>query len=225
MTEQFDLFPDTDFVFETPFHDRVVCLLGSFTPSTRVLQQKLKEMGADFKSSVRPSRNVHYVLVGKDAPPDALEQLPILAFHGYQPKVLTQRDLDELLSGHYSPYWMPKEIQKNLHLSYEHYASSHVDYSQPNNPLYTHELYLAPDLQTPWQMLYQMLGDKGVYANSYIDDLTDIIVISDSSFERLKCGESDEVLHYIEEMYNKSHSLVYKYVLTTESELLSFLSK
>ena len=64
---------------------------------------------------------------------------------------------------------------------------------------------------------------RGVYANAYIDDTTDALVISDASLQRLRDGQTDDSLHYIEQCYNQSRSQAFRYVMTSEGELLAWL--
>ena len=145
-----------------------------------------------------------------------------LAFHGYQPKVLTESELDDILQGHYSPYFVPEQITKHLHLTLRHYLSAQLHYDGSMNPLYTKELYLAPDTQPS---LYQMLGNRGIYANAYIDDTTDALVISDTSLQHLRNGQTDDSLHYIEQQYNQSRAQTFRFRMTSEGELLAWLAR
>ena len=217
-----DLFQD--YVPETPFTDRVVYAIGHFRQSPRTLQGLLHSMGADFKPSVRLSRNVHYLLIGQDPPQDQLDYLQTLHFNGYHPRILYQAELDDILSGHYAGYQTPIEIQKHLRLTIAHYQQLHVDYSHELNPLYMHELFVSPDTITPQRQLYQMLGNRGIYANSYIDETTDVLLISNHTLRLLEQGETNDVITYIQQTYNSSRATAYRFVMTSEDELLSFLS-
>ena len=118
---------------------------------------------------------------------------------------------------------VPAEFRKNLRLTLRHYEQSHVDYSVGMNPLYTRELYLSPDTQTPQNTLYRLLGERGIYANSYIDETTDVLLVSDRTLEDIKLGRSNPVIDYIQQTYNRSRAQTYRYVMTTESEVLAFL--
>ena len=222
---QYNLFDHADFSSSPPFEGRSLCALGTFSMPAKQLQKHLLAMGADFKPSAKVSRNVHYVLVGRGAPQDQLEYLETLAFHGYCPRVLYQEDLDRIFQGHYDSYAVPLEIRKQLHLTYRHYQLFRMEQMVGQNPLYTKELYVAPDTRTPQHRLYQLLGDRGVYANPYIDDTTDVLVVSDSTLQHLQEGNSDAVIQYIEETYNASRAQSYRYALTSESELLAWLDK
>lgn len=217
---QYELFSDDAFQQETPFTNRSVCLLGSFHIASKTLRQKLQALGADIKQGL--SRSLHYAVLGRDVSADACEGLQQLAFHGYQPRLLNENDLNDILQGHYSPYIVPEQISKNLHLTLRHYLGTQLHYDGGMNPLYTKELYLAPDIQAN---LYQMLGNQGIYANTYIDDTTDVLVISDLSLKHLQKGETDESLRYIEQQYNKSRSQTFRYIMTSETELTTWLNK
>ena len=214
---QYELFSDADFLQETPFTGRSVCLLGSVPKS---LQQRLVALGSEIKQSL--SRNVHYVVLGKNPSADSLAYLKQLNYNGYNPKVLSEADLDGILQGHYGSYFVPEQISKNLQLTMQHYLNSQLSYEGSMNPLYMKELFLAPDIPVD---LYQMLGNRGIYANTYIDDTTDVIVISNSSLLHLKEGTSDKTLRYIEQQYNQSRAQAFRYVLTSEGELYAWLKQ
>ncbi|MBO4549717.1 MAG: hypothetical protein J5733_03215 [Bacteroidaceae bacterium] len=214
---QYELFSDADFQQETPFTGRTVCLLGSVP---KALQQRIVALGADIRQV--PSRNVHYVVLGKNPSAGSLESLQQLAYNGFNPKVLSERDIEDILQGHYGSYLVPEQITKSLHLTLQHYLNNQLRYEGSMNPLYTKELYLAPDVPAE---LYQMLGNRGVYANAYIDDTTDAIVISDASLQRLREGQTDDSLHYIEQQYNQSRAQAFRFTMTSEGELLTWLKK
>lgn len=218
---QYELFGESDFQQETPFTRRTVCLIGTFRSPTKSLQKRLQTLGAEIKSGL--SRNLHYAVLGNNVPADALEHLGQLAYHGYQPKVLTESDMEDILGGHYTPYFVPEQTAKDLHLSLKHYQNARLNYEDGMNPLYTKELYLVPDTQTPQPELYQMLGNRGIYANAYIDDTTDILVISDHSLQHLREGLTDDSLRYIEQQYNKSRAQTFRFRMTSEGELLEWL--
>lgn len=220
---QYELFSDADFQQETPFTRRSVCLLGSFRIATKVWQKKLQALGTEVKQGL--TRNLHYVVLGENVPADALEHLQQLAYHGYQPKKLKESDLDDILQGHYSPYFVPEKTVKNLHLTPRHYFSAQLHYEDNENPLYTEELYLAPNTDTPQEDLYQMLGNFGIYANAYIDETTDVILLSNRSFQNLLDGKSDETLHYIEQQYNKSRAQTFRFRMTSEGEILAWMKE
>ena len=214
------LFGDS-YVPDTPFASRQVCISGTFRQPLRTLQQRLKQLGAEIVP--RPGRSVHYVLLGEQPSAEHANLLRSLAFNGFEPRTLRQAELDDILAGHYREYRVEAEIEKHLRLTIEHYEHLRVDFSRGLNPLYTRELYVSPHTLTPQSQLYQMLGDRGIYANPYIDDTTDVIVLGQAEMELLRQGQTDDVIEYIQQTYNQSRSLTFRYAMTSEPELLSFL--
>lgn len=215
---QYELFSDADFLQEKPLACRSVCLLGTFRWTSKVLQQKLQELGMEVKQGL--SRNLHYIVLGKDVPADTEERLWQLALHGFLPRVLSEQDLESIFEGHYSAYVVPEQIRKDLHLTHRHYLTLQLNYEERNNPLYTKELYLPSDVSSD---LYQRLGNQGVYASPQIDETTDVIVLSDASLQHLQGGKTDETLRYIEQQYNQSRAQSFRFRLTGESDLLAWL--
>lgn len=221
---QYDLFADLEVDTTTPFTDRIVCVLGTFSIPTKQLISKICSMGGECKASTKVSRNVHYILIGQNVPGEQLDYLRTVNFHGYYPRILTESDFQAISQGHYAGYEVAQTIQKQLHLTYQHYLTLRPQLKAHSTILYTSELYVAPDTHTPQAELFQRLGDRGIYANAYIDDTTDYIVISDATLHRLEQGEGDEVLHYIEQRYNASHTQSYRYAILSESDVLQWLN-
>lgn len=215
---QYELFGDADFQQEQPLAGRTFCLLGTFRQQSKALRQKLQALGAETKQGL--SRGLHYVVLGQNPPADTHEKLRQLAFHGYQPKVLSEAELADILAGHCNAHLVPQQTRKALHLTLQHYTAGKVRYDDGLNPLYTKELYLAPDVDP---CLYQMLGDRGIYANPYIDDTTDALVISNGSLRHLQEGTTDDSLRYIEEQYDQSRAQTFRFKMTSEGELMAWL--
>ena len=220
---QYDLFADQEFVTQTPFTGRTVCVLGTFTLPTKQLIKQLCEMGADCKPTTKVSRNVHFVLVGENPPLEQIEALRNLNFNGYMPRIISEMDFHEIRNGHYASYEVPEKIQKTLHLTLSHYTTLHPTLDPTVNSLYTREIFVAPDTRTPQETFFQKLGDKGIYANTYIDDTTDMIIISADSLQRLKEGKSDNTIQYIEQQYNLASTQTFRYVILCEDEVLAWL--
>lgn len=213
-----------DYVPETPFSGRVVCSAGTFRLSPRALAQRLLQMGADYKPSARPSRNVHFVLLGQNPPADVLDALRQLRFHGYSPRVLNPDELDDILAGHYAGYHVPQQIQKDLRLTPDHFQQLRLSYEGSLNPLYTREVYVDPLTRTPQPRLYQMMGNRGIYANPYIDDTTDCLLLAPDTLDSLRQGRPNPTISYIQQTYNQSRAQYFRFAMTSEEDLLRFLS-
>lgn len=198
---EYGFFTDEDFRQVTPFTDRVVCFLGSFGTSTSSIRKRILDFGAtEVRTSV--SRGVHYVIMGNDVPDSQLSDLLELNFHGYYPKELHKAELDDIFAGHYAVYNTPSEITKSLTLSIQHYNMLKVELTHGVNSLYTEELYVPSSTQVPQNQIFQQLGNLGIYANNYIDDTTNMLLLPDDSISHLKEGTTDDVILYIQDSYN-----------------------
>ena len=211
---QYELFSEADFQQEQPFEGRNICLVGRFRQANKAITPKLKALG--FKVCPSPVRSLHYVAMGADVSAKEAEALEALALNGYCPRILSEADLYDIFSGHYHAYAVGETITKQLHLSWRHYLLAQQRYEAFQGRLYMKELYLAPDVSAD---LYQALGNRGIYANTYIDDTTDVIVISEASLQALQQGQTDESLRYIEAQYNRSRSQSFRYAITSEAAL------
>ncbi|MBO7067263.1 MAG: hypothetical protein J6W52_01075 [Bacteroidaceae bacterium] len=219
---QYNLFSDDDFRQTTPFTDRVVCLTGSFGTGNSLIRKRILELGAvDVKAS--PSRTVHYVIMGNDVPEAQLSALYELNFHGYCPKVLHKAELDDIFAGHYAAYNTPAEIRKSLTLSMQHYDRLKVTLPEGKNSLYTKELYVPAETRMSQSELYQQLGNLGIYANNYIDDTTNLLLLPDSSLCHLQEGTTDETIRYIQNSYNAMCSQNFTFQMISESDLITWI--
>ena len=219
---QYGFFSDEDFQQTTPFTDRAVCLLGNLGSSTSSLKKRIIEFGAtEVKTSV--SRGVHYVIIGNDVPESQLLALNELNFHGYYPKVLNKAEIEDIFSGHYAAYNTPSEIGKSLRLGIQHYNKLKVELTEGINSLYTKEIYVSPATKMPQSQLYQLLGNWGVYANNYIDDTTNLLLLPDASISHLQEGTLDETILYIQNSYNALRTQNFTFQLISESEILMWL--
>ena len=71
--------------------------------------------------------------------------------------------------------------------------------------------------------LFQQLGDLGVYANNYIDDTTNILLLPDESISHLKEGTTDDVILYIQDSYNAMRAQNFAFQLISESDILAWI--
>lgn len=198
-------------------------MLGSFGLPAREIMKRLTQLGADCRPAIKVSRNVHYVLVGRGASADQLEHLEALAFHGYRPRVLGETELAHLLAGNVRDYLVPMQIEKQLRLTWQHYVQNRMQLTAGTNSLYTKELFVPADVAARHNMLLIRLGERGVYANAYIDDTTDAVVVGAESLRQLREGENDAAMQLIEHTYNQSHAQTFRYVMLSEEELVSWL--
>ena len=219
---QYGFFTDEDFQQTTPFTDRVVCMIGSLVTNANTVRKRILDFGAtEVRTSV--SRGVHYVIMGDDVPDSQLSVLSELNFHGYYPMVLHKAELNDIFSGHYTDYTTSPEIVKSLRLGIQHYNALKVELMAGINSLYTKEVFVPASTQISHTELCQQLGNMGIYANSYMDDATNLLLLPDSSISCLKNGESDEVIQYIQDSYNTMRAQNFIFQIVSESEMAAWL--
>lgn len=219
---QYGFFTDEDFQQTTPFTDRVVCVIGYLGANANAVRKRILDFGAtEVRTSV--SRGVHYVIMGDDVPDSQLSALSDLNFHGYYPMVLHKAELNDIFSGHYTNYTTSPEIVKSLRLGIQHYNELKVELEPAFNSLYTKEVFVPAVTQMSQPMLCQQLGNMGIYANSYMDDATNLILLPDASLSRLKEGKTDDIILYIQDSYNTMRTQNFIFQLVSESEMTAWL--
>lgn len=219
---QYGFFTDEDFQQTTPFTDRVVCVLGNLGTSIAAVRKRILEFGAtEVRTSV--SRGVHYVVLGSDVPDSQFSALNELNFHGYYPRVLHKPELDDIFSGHYAEYLTSPDIVKSLKLGIQHYTRLKVKLTPGTNSLYTKEMYVPQTTHISPPILYQQLGNMGIYANNYIDDSIDILLLPDASLSHLQEGTTDETIQYIQNSYNSMRTQNFTFQLIAESDILAWI--
>ena len=219
---QYGFFTDEDFQQTTPFTDRVVCVIGNLGTNTNAVKKRIFDFGAsEVRTSV--SRGVHYVIMGDDVPDSQLSALSDFNFHGYYPMVLHKAELNDIFSGHYTDYFTSPDIKKSLRLSIQHYNALKFELTPGVNSLYTKEMYVPDIIQISHTEICQQLGNMGIYANSYMDDTTNLLLLPDSSISHLKEETSDDVILYIQDTYNSMRAQNFIFQLVSESDLLEWL--
>ena len=219
---QYGFFTEEDFQQTTPFTDRVVCVIGNLGSNANAVRKRILDFGAtEVRTSV--SRGVHYVVIGDDVPDSQLSALSELNFHGYYPKVLHKAELNDIFSGHYTDYTTSPEIVKSLRLGIQHYNALKAELKPGLNSLYTEEVYVPAVTQNSQPMLCQQLGNMGIYANSYMDDATNLLLLPDASISHLKEGETDDVILYIQDSYNTMRAQNFVFQIVSESDMIAWL--
>ena len=219
---QYGFFTEEDFQQTTPFTDRVVCVIGNLGSNTNAVRKRILDFGAtEVRTSV--SRGVHYVVIGDDVPDSQLSALSELNFHGYYPKVLHRAELNDIFSGHYTDYTTSPEIVKSLRLGIQHYNALKAELKPGLNSLYTEEVYVPAVTQNSQPMLCQQLGNMGIYANSYMDDATNLLLLPDVSISHLKEGKTDDVILYIQDSYNTMRAQNFVFQIVSESDMIAWL--
>lgn len=213
-----------------PFHNRRVVIGGEFSLSTKALRSRLRAMGADIENNV--TKNTHYVVLGASVPETLKENLyNVKVRRGYDVMELSENDLTAILNGRFEGYYTDKEVRKNLMLTYSHYSEAYIKPMEGENPVLEENIYIPSNVEVRRDVLCQIIGNIGAYANDEITNGSDadktkpIVMLTDATLERLKNGEKDDVIAYIERIYNESNSDGLPYQFISMSELLAWTKK
>lgn len=215
-----------------PFEKRKICIDGIIDGySKEVLKSRICRMGGEIVTGDL-TKNVHYIVVNDSISDNKKPSFDKLVFNGFNIRILRKEDIDTIFSGQYSGYEMPKDLEKSLHLTKEHYEKKHVIYLPPKtedtgreyipNPIYGKNMYLGSSIKGNKTIFSQMLGLVGVFSGSGLSDSTQIIVLSQEAFDALEKNIPHDELYRIEQTYNSGLAVWYDYLLTTESELLAW---
>ncbi|MCR4789588.1 MAG: hypothetical protein K5839_00755 [Treponemataceae bacterium] len=217
-----------------PLYHRKVCIQGRFNLPPKVLKQEIEKRGGEVISG-DVTKNVHYLLLGHSVPDEKLENLRKLALNGYNIKVLTPSDYEQIKKGNYEGYMVDEIIRKDLHLTIEHYKRFQVSFNsiitglngipKKVNPIYGKSVYLGEGITGQKIILAQLLGMVGVYGGQGLSSSTDIIVLSPTAFNALKQGTENSEIQTIQDRYNQDLSTSFNYQITTEDELLSWMNE
>lgn len=206
-----------------PFYDRKVVITGEFTQNRKCIAQLLKEMGADVDTAI--TKRTNFVLIGIDPGPKKLEKLDKLIHDGFNIRKIYQHDVDAIFAGDWEGYHAEKEVKKALSLSYEHYTKHHLNFENGYNIIASKELYYGKGFKGYFDLFNQITGNLGAAGDMDIYPETNICVLSDSTVEKLKLGEKDETILYIENYYNSNKSIIFDFDFLSESDVLDFCKK
>lgn len=204
-----------------PFYDRKVVITGEFIQDRKCIALFLKEMGADVDTTI--TKRTNFVLIGIDPGPKKLEKLEKLIHDGFNIRKIYQHDIDAIFEGNWEGYHAEKEVKKELSLTYDHYAMHHITFENKyNNIIASKELFYGKGFKGNFDLFNQITGNLGAFGDTQIYPETNICVLSDSTVEKLKAGEKDETITYIENYYNNNKSIVFDFSFISESDILNF---
>lgn len=211
-----------------PFQNRRLAVIGSFTLDTKVIKQRFMAMGCTIDNKV--TRHTHYALVSNTASESQKSDLnKVRNVRGWDIRVLSEADLNSILSGWYDGYATAESVVKNLHLTYDHYAQRAIVPEAGRNPVLEENVYVPRNIISNRDILCQIIGNIGAYANDEIvnesesDKTKPIILLGDDTIEHLHQGTSDDVIRYIEQTYNASRSDGLNYEFISLASLLTWI--
>lgn len=210
-----------------PLYGATVVLTGFFHIGRKSLREALTKMGAHIASSV--TKKVQVVLEGeRNAGVSKLDKLHTLIYNGYNiSHIKGDVELDRILydtSLTPADFSVPEAAKKDLNFNVSHYRKNHHALIFPANSIYGRELFLPSiGLMGRHDLLSQMLGNLGVYANSDYSININLIVFPETTVNILQHGEKDGVVRAFEEYYNSQRSVTFKAEFIGERDILKYI--
>ena len=182
-----------------------------------------------------------FFVVGNNPNEDSMKRFSLNEHDGYHAKMISEDKLYEFLAGQFTEEdLVADKVEKRLHLDKGYYnwaapvingktfvsrVSSPLKYNADGreNPITQKEIYVPDFPNVDMDVIRQMIGNLGGYANKEYFDDTNIVMLSDSTLEKLEKGVKDEVIAGIENMYNKSNTKIFNIQFTSESDFINWV--
>lgn len=185
----------------------------------------------------------NFFIVGTNPNEDSIKRYLLNEHDGYHAKMLSESKLYDYLSGRFTEDdFVPDVVEKRLHIdiSYYHWiaptingktfvsrVSSPLKYDDKGmkNPISQKEIYVPKIPGVAMDIIYQIIGNLGGYANKDYYDDTNMILLSDETLKKLELGIKDNVILGIEDRYNKSNTKIFNIQFTSESDLIGWIKR
>lgn len=190
-TQQLDMFGQKE--QENPLKDRFVCLSGEYRIPDKKLRELLLSIGAKPKRKEKeddnnitfkydPTKYIDVFVVGNNPKEDALKRIALNKHDGFSPLVINEEKLYDYLDGRFpeDDYIPIVKKQLILDISYYHWTpptikgktfvsrvASPLVYNDNNNdnPITQKEIFVPKKDGIDKDVLYQIIGNLGGYAN------------------------------------------------------------
>lgn len=236
---QQDLFGDSAIIQQNPLTDRRVGFIGKFK-NRAALVKKVKEFGASEKSKDGLTRDTQILVIGSDVKQEDQNRLLCYEHDGWKPLKISESELQEIFKGHYTGYDTPPEPIKQVSIDLSYYnwnppviskedgddtgirCSSPLVYGK-DNPIYGLEIFVPNRPDMDMNIIRQLIGNLGGYANSEYFEETNVVMLGDSTLLKLEQGIKDEVIRDIENKYNKSNAKMFNVQFTCERDFINWV--
>ena len=242
MTQK-NLFGDNTINQKNPLTNRRIGFLGKFK-NRSILIKKIKEYGASEKSKEGITRDTQILVMGSDIKRDDLNRLTCYEHDGWKFLKISENDLHKIFNGNYANYYTPETPikQVSIDMNYYHWTppvisddggdednvgvrcSSPLVYGE-KNPIYGMEIYVPNRTDANMNVIRQLIGNFGGYANTEYFDDTNVIMLGDSTLKKLEQGIKDEVILNIENSYNKSNTRMFNIQFTSERDFITWVEE
>ena len=240
-TQQLDIFSDTGSIQNNPLTDRRVGFIGKFN-NRAALVRKVIEFGDSKKSNDGLTRDTQILVMGSEIKQEILNRLICYEHDGWKPLKITETDLENIFEGHYTGYDTPAIPSKQISIDMSYYnwvppvltendeedEDSGVRCSSPlvygeDNPIYGMEIYVPNRADANMDVIRQLIGNLGGYANAEYFDDTNVVMLGDSTLKKLEQGIKDDVILGIENSYNKSTTKMFNIQFTSEQDFIAWV--
>ena len=238
---QQDLFGDNAINQDNPLTGRRVGFIGKFK-NRAALIEKVKEFGASEKSKDGLTRDTQILVIGSDVKLEEQNRLLCYEHDGWKPLKISEADLQEIFKGHYAGYDTPESPVKQVSIDMSYYnwtppVISDEDSDEENagvrcsspliygdeNPIYGMEIFVPNRADGNIDVIRQLIGNLGGYANTEYFDDTNVVMLGDSTLKKLEQGIKDDVILGIENSYNKSNTKMFNIQFTSERDFIAWV--
>lgn len=250
-TQQLGIFDQIE--SENPLKDRYVCLSGEFRVPDKKLRELLLSIGAKPKRREKeeenkitfrydPTKYIDVFVIGNNPKEDAIKRIALNKHDGFSPVVINEDKLYDYLDGRFSEEDIIPIVKKQLILDISYYnwtppiikgksfvsrVSSPLVYNKDahDNPITQKEIYVPQKVDIYTDVLYQIIGNLGGYANKDYYDDTNLIMLSVDTLHNLEHGKKDDVIKYIENTYNNSDAIMFNVQFTSEPDFIKWVKR
>lgn len=237
-----DLFGYSTTDSENPLTNRRVGFIGKFR-NRAALVKKVKEFGASDKSKEGLTRDTQILVMGSEVKQEDLNRLLCYEHDGWKFLKISEDELKEIFRGHYSGYETPPVAMKQVSIDMSYYnwtppilseedgdEEDGIRCSSPlvfhdDNPIYGMEIYVPNRSNVDTNIIRQIIGNFGGYANAEYFDDTNVIMLSEETLRLLEQGIKDDVIMQIESQYNQSSAMMFNIQFTSEPDFILWVKK
>ena len=185
--------------------------------------------------------STHFFIVGSNPNEESLKRYALNEHDGFHAVMINEDKLYMFLNGQFSEEdKVPETVEKKLNIDISYYnwkapvingktfvsrLSSPLEYEMKGwqNTIYQNEIYVPDIPGIDMDAFRQIIGNLGGYANRQYYDDTNIVMLGDSTLQKLEQGIKDDVIIEIENQYNNSNAKVFNVQFTCESDFIKWV--
>lgn len=227
----FDLFEEEKSnISSKPFVGKQIAVLGKLSWYKNP-KKYLADLGAKISD---PSKNVAMVFVFDEPNEKMLNKITDLKFSGFELNILGESDFKNIIEQKYDGYTDYDVPKKDLKMTFNHYERFHMpmeyvvntDGLLISNPIANKDIYICNSIDGDKSLISSMIGILGAFGDfGSLSENIKTVILDDKTIVKLKNGEKDNDIKYLEESYNKADSVNVLYKFIAFSELINYIEK